>query len=140
MSKSLVLYLTVLLVFVAGVYVALDQGRKLNAPQREALNNPIPNLVTEPSPSLMDNLKQNLQDPLTRLFIQLILIVLVARVCGAAAKYAGQTAVIGEMLAGILLGPSLLGWLLPGVHQFVFPPASLGTLRMLSQIGVCLFM
>ncbi len=53
---------------------------------------------------------------------------------------AGQPAVIGEMIAGILLGPSLLGWLWPGFFQLVFPPASLGTLRMLSQIGVCLFM
>jgi Kef-type K+ transport system membrane component KefB len=44
------------------------------------------------------------------------------------------------MLAGILLGPSFFGWLLPSVHQYVFSPTSLGTLRMLSQIGVCLFM
>ena len=44
------------------------------------------------------------------------------------------------MIAGILLGPSLTGWLWPGFFQLVFPPASLGTLRMLSQIGVCLFM
>ena len=55
-------------------------------------------------------------------------------------RKAGQPAVIGEMIAGILLGPSLLGWLWPGFFQMVFPPASLGTLRMLSQIGVCLFM
>ena len=140
MSKSLVLYLMVLFVFVAGVYVALEQGRKLNAPQRVALGKPASNSAAEPSPSLLDNLKQNLQDPLTRLFIQLILIVLAARVCGVAARFAGQPAVIGEMLAGILLGPSLLGWLMPNVHQFVFPPASLSVLRMLSQIGVCLFM
>ena len=141
MSKSLVLYLAVLLVFVAGVYVALEKGRRLNAPPLlPGLNNAAVNSAVEPSPSLLDNLRQNLQDPLTRLFIQLILVVLAARVCGEAARYAGQPAVIGEMLAGILLGPSLLGWLLPGVHQFFFPPASLGTLRMLSQIGVCLFM
>src|ERR1035438_6907745 len=55
-------------------------------------------------------------------------------------RKAGQPAVIGEMIAGILLGPSLMGWLWPGFFQMVFPPASLGTLRMLSQIGVCLFM
>ena len=44
------------------------------------------------------------------------------------------------LIAGILLGPSLVGWLWPGVFNLIFPPASLGTLRMLSQIGVCLFM
>jgi Kef-type K+ transport system membrane component KefB len=94
----------------------------------------------EPSASLLANLRQNLQDPLTRLFVQLILIVLVARICGAVAQQVGQPAVIGEMLAGILLGPSLVGWAWPAFFQFVFPASSLGTLRMLSQIGVCLFM
>jgi len=44
------------------------------------------------------------------------------------------------MLAGILLGPSFVGWVSPAFFQFVFPAPSLGTLRMLSQIGVCLFM
>ena len=78
MSKSLVLYLAVLLVFVTGVYIALDQGYKLNAPQTVALDNSTPNSAAEPSPSLLDNLKQNLDAPLTRLFIQIILIVLVA--------------------------------------------------------------
>jgi Kef-type K+ transport system membrane component KefB len=47
---------------------------------------------------------------------------------------------VGEVLAGILLGPSLLGWLWPAAAGFLFPPDSLGVLRLLSQIGVCLFM
>jgi Kef-type K+ transport system membrane component KefB len=51
-----------------------------------------------------------------------------------------QPAVIGEMVAGILLGPSLLGWLRPDLFQFIFPSSSLGALRLFSQIGVCLFM
>jgi Kef-type K+ transport system membrane component KefB len=51
-----------------------------------------------------------------------------------------QPAVIGEMIAGILLGPSCLGMLSPGAQAFVFPAASLGTLQLLSQIGVILFM
>ncbi len=41
---------------------------------------------------------------------------------------------------GILLGPSLFGWLAPEVFHFVFPHTSLDTLKLLSQIGVCLFM
>ena len=62
MNKALVLYLTVLLVFVAGVYVALDQGRKLSGPQFAGVNKPAPNSAVAPSPSLLDNLKQNLQE------------------------------------------------------------------------------
>jgi Kef-type K+ transport system membrane component KefB len=51
-----------------------------------------------------------------------------------------QPRVVGEIVAGILLGPSLLGWVLPGVSSSLFPPASLGLLNGLSQIGLVLFM
>ncbi len=52
----------------------------------------------------------------------------------------GQTAVIGEMFAGILLGPSLLGQLAPSIESRLFPPASLPPLYLISQLGVVLFM
>jgi Kef-type K+ transport system membrane component KefB len=48
--------------------------------------------------------------------------------------------VVGEMAAGVLLGPSLFGLLAPGAFAFVFAEGSLGTLSLLSQVGVCLFM
>lgn len=51
-----------------------------------------------------------------------------------------QPQVVGEMVAGVLLGPSLLGWLAPGFFAALFPPASLGPLSVLSQIGLLLFM
>ncbi len=47
---------------------------------------------------------------------------------------------MGEMVAGIALGPSLLGFVSPQTMLFLFPPASLTTLSLLSQIGVVLFM
>jgi len=114
-------------------------GGYANSAQQTAAKDGTPSGLG-PSVSLFENLRENLQDPLSRLLVQLILIVLAARLCGAVARYAGQPAVIGEMLAGILLGPSLLGWLWPDCFHFVFPAPSLGTLRLLSQIGVCLFM
>jgi Kef-type K+ transport system membrane component KefB len=52
----------------------------------------------------------------------------------------GQPAVVGEMAAGILLGPSLFGLLAPQAFAFVFPPSSLGNAQLLSQVGVCFFM
>jgi Kef-type K+ transport system membrane component KefB len=145
-NKSLLFYLLVLICFALGIYAILQQGQKLQSrPASVAAaaagdSNARAGSGVGPSPSLLGNLRENLQDPLTRLFVQLILIVLVARICGALARQIGQPVVIGEMTAGILLGPSLVGWLWPGFFEFVFPPASLGTLRMLSQIGVCLFM
>jgi Kef-type K+ transport system membrane component KefB len=51
-----------------------------------------------------------------------------------------QPQVVGEMVAGILLGPSLLGWLAPGFSASLFPQNSLGPLSVLSQIGLLLFM
>jgi Kef-type K+ transport system membrane component KefB len=146
MTRFHLLYAMVLIVFALGIYAAIEQGQKLRAPgsAEPAANVPArpgaAHSALEPSASLFDNLEENLQDPLSRLLIQLILIVLGARVCGALARRFGQPAVIGEMLAGIVLGPSLLGWLCPWVFHFVFPTSSLGTLRLLSQVGVCLFM
>jgi Kef-type K+ transport system membrane component KefB len=51
-----------------------------------------------------------------------------------------QPQVVGEMVAGILLGPSLLGWVAPNLSAAIFPPESLGLLYSLSQIGLMLFM
>ena len=146
MNKRLFLYPLVLALFGLGLYAALEQGRGLTAPPSPPTQNQAavaaatgtPGL--EPAASWVAYLPQHYHDPLTRLLGQLILIVIVTRLCGGLARKAGQPAVIGEMIAGILLGPSLIGWLWPGVFNFIFPPASLGTLRMLSQIGVCLFM
>ena len=151
MNKSLLLCPLILIVFGLAMFAVVGRGSTLDArrlmldaprntlpaPQRPAMQ---PSSGVGPSASLLANLRQNFEDPLTRLFVQLILIVLAARGCGWLMRKAGQPAVIGEMIAGILLGPSLTGWLWPGLFQLVFPPESLGTLRMLSQIGVCLFM
>jgi Kef-type K+ transport system membrane component KefB len=142
----LLLYSLVLAAFGLGISLTLEHGRKLEVPQ-----NVVPGLRSSatsadgipevgPSASLLQNLRENMQDPLTRLFIQLILIVMAARLCGALARTVSQPAVVGEMIAGILLGPSLLGWLWPDFFHFVFPASSLGSLRLFSQIGVCLFM
>ena len=59
---------------------------------------------------------------------------------GFAFRRLGQTPVIGEMVAGVLLGPSLLGQLLPSIESRLFPPASLPSLHLISQLGVVLFM
>jgi Kef-type K+ transport system membrane component KefB len=74
------------------------------------------------------------------LVAQVLVILAVTRACGLLAGRVGQPQVVGEMLAGILLGPSLLGALAPGPAAALFPPSSLGTLSALSQIGMVLFM
>ena len=72
--------------------------------------------------------------------LQLAVIVLAGRLGGALALRLGQTAAVGEIVVGILLGPSLLGWLAPGVFGYVFHSADGTALQMLSQIGLVLLM
>jgi Kef-type K+ transport system membrane component KefB len=85
-------------------------------------------------------LDENLRDPLAVLLIQIVLIVLVSRAVGRAVTKIGQPQVVGEMIAGILLGPSFLGQISPSAMNFLFPATSMNTLRMFSQIGVIIFM
>lgn len=77
---------------------------------------------------------------LVRLLIQIAAIVVVSRALGIVMRRIGQPIVIAEVLAGILLGPSLLGWLWPEGMTALFPAASMPVLTMLSQIGLMLFM
>jgi Kef-type K+ transport system membrane component KefB len=74
------------------------------------------------------------------LLAQIITIILVARLFGWICKKIGQPSVIGEIVAGIVLGPSLLGLYFPAFSAFLFPVQSLGNLQFLSQIGLILFM
>lgn len=78
--------------------------------------------------------------PLVLLLLQLCVILLSARLCGLLLRALGQPMVIGEMAAGILLGPIVFGALSPQLHAQLFPPASLAALSSLSTLGVVLFM
>ena len=72
--------------------------------------------------------------------LQLATILIACKFIGALMPRIGQPKVIGEIIAGILLGPSLLGLLAPSAQAALFPPASFGVLAALSQIGVVLYM
>ncbi|MCY0999359.1 cation:proton antiporter [Myxococcus sp. MISCRS1] len=79
-------------------------------------------------------------NPLTLLITQLIVIIGVSRLIGRGARWLGQPLVIAEVVAGIVLGPSLLGWLAPDLMDALFPASSMPVLKMLSQVGLVLFM
>jgi Kef-type K+ transport system membrane component KefB len=74
------------------------------------------------------------------LLLQIIIILVTCRVVGMLFKKIGQPTVIGEIVAGIILGPSVLGYLFPQVSSFVFPEESFDYIRILSQFGLILFM
>ena len=72
--------------------------------------------------------------------LQLTVIVLAARIGGGIALRVGQTAAVGEIIVGILLGPSLFGLLAPDLFQYVFHSGIPEPMQMLSQIGLVLLM
>ncbi len=75
-----------------------------------------------------------------RFFLQLAVILAVCRGVGLLARQVGQPQVVGEMIAGVLLGPSLFGLLAPGLQAWVFPRESMGILYAISQVGIALYM
>ena len=90
--------------------------------------------------SVWNTFGENVHHPLTILLLQILTIIVSARVLGWLMVKIGQPTVIGEIMAGILLGPSLLGWIFPSFSSFLFPKDSLPNLQFLSQIGLILFM
>ncbi len=78
--------------------------------------------------------------PIVLVLMQMLVVLSVAKFVGYLFTKIGQQSVIGEIAAGIFLGPSLLGWVAPDAFSFIFPAGSLGNLQMLSQIGLILFM
>jgi Kef-type K+ transport system membrane component KefB len=129
-KQHLKLYLLLILPLLAIICAMLWSGHHVSsAPLKDAGDT-----------SMIQSLAASLHHPLVMLLLQIIVILLTARVVGYLFKLIGQQEVIGEITAGILLGPSLLGWVAPDVFGFVFPPASLPNLQLLSQVGLVLFM
>jgi Kef-type K+ transport system membrane component KefB len=75
-----------------------------------------------------------------RFFMQLAVVLVACRAVGALARRLGQPPVVGEMIAGVALGPSLFGMLAPGVQAWVFPAESRGILFCGAQLGLVLYM
>jgi Kef-type K+ transport system membrane component KefB len=153
MSKNFVFYVVVLVLFGTGIYSILSYGSRLQPDPAHAAAAATQSTVQSTAHAAVGpekakaagggiarSLVDNLKSPLSILLLQIIVIVLAAKALGALCRKIRQPPVIGEMIAGILLGPSLLGFLAPQAQAFLFPADSMGALRMLSQIGVILFM
>jgi Kef-type K+ transport system membrane component KefB len=143
--RNLLFYLSVLLFCGAGIYFILAYGSHLRPAASAATGAPVglealPKPLSAPRAGIVQELADNLKQPLPLLLLQIVVIVIAARALASLFRRIGQPPVIGEMIAGILLGPSLLGALAPAAESFLFPAASMGPLKMLSQVGIILFM
>ncbi len=102
----------------------------------QILNNQVINVQE----TAFQSIKNNLHHSLSILIVQIIVILLASRILGNLFRKIGQPTVIGEIVAGIVLGPSLMGIFFPSAFGFLFPTESLGNIQFLSQIGLILFM
>ncbi|MBP7317694.1 MAG: cation:proton antiporter [Flavobacterium sp.] len=134
--KNTVFYLVITGGFTALMYWIIIKGKHLEA----AKTIETPESGNGSWSDFLASMQYNFQDPLAILLAQIITIILVARVFGWIFKKIGQPSVIGEIIAGIVLGPSLLGLYFPEFSSTLFPVESLGNLKFLSQIGLILFM
>jgi len=77
---------------------------------------------------------------MTLLLVQMAIVLLVTVSCGWLARRLGQARVIGEIIGGILIGPSVLGRLSPELSAHFFNKASAATFDSLSTVGLILFL
>lgn len=135
--KNLLFYIGTIAVFSILLIVLVQKGSKKEVAK---LVEPIATEQVSGLSQFQETIGHNLTHPLSILLLQIITIIFAARLFGYLCKKIGQPMVIGEIIAGIVLGPSLIGHFFPEFSSFLFPPASLGNLQFLSQIGLILFM
>jgi len=135
--KTWIFYGGMMLLFVVLTYVLFSSAAKFDTEVISENSNDI-------SLSTFENFRfammHNIMEPAAMLLLQIISILLVSRVFGFLFVKIGQPTVIGEILAGIVLGPSLLGYFFPEAYSFLFAPDSLSNIYILSEIGLVLFM
>ena len=132
MKKNLLFYSGIAVFFSLIIYWILNTGKLLEKGRVI--------YEVDAQDDFMEILMFNLHHPLAVLLSQIVVIVGLAKLFGFLCKKIGQPSVVGEMIAGILLGPSLFGMYFPDLSLALFPPASLVNLELLSQIGLVLYM
>jgi Kef-type K+ transport system membrane component KefB len=137
-NRTIIFYILVIIVFGGMMYLITMQGQQL-----EVTRSGVVAEQTESIPAFQifkDSFNHNIVHPLAILLLQITSIIIVSRIFGFIFNKIGQPTVIGEIVAGIVLGPSVVGLFFPEVSIFLFPKESLPNLQFLSQVGLILFM
>lgn len=148
MKKSLLIYLLVMGVFTALIWYFVNKGADLKPNSNVITNYKVETLETPPTneassaiiQSIQSLFQHNIRQPLSLLLLQILVILAVSRGFGILLTKIGQPSVVGEIIAGIVLGPSLMGYFFPEFSEFLFPKGSEKNLQFLSQIGLAFFM
>ena len=139
-TKSITFYILMLLIFGSLMYFIVKEGESIQVHTTVQTLNTTPQNMGEGFLLFWDSVTHHIHSPIGILLLQIIAILIVCRIFGWLFLKIGQPTVIGEIVAGIVLGPSVLGNLLPDVSAFLFPPESLWNITILSQFGLILFM
>jgi Kef-type K+ transport system membrane component KefB len=148
MKKIFSLNILVIALVVAGVYILIKKGEKLPvkpvqvAAQTVLAKKDISKVAVPLNgiSQVFGQFVENARHPLSLLLLQILVIIAASRIFSLLLTFIGQPSVVGEILAGLFLGPSAMGLLFPGFFHFIFPDSSLGNLQFLSQIGLAFFM
>lgn len=135
--KNIIFYISTIAFFSCLMYWFFVEGKTLEIGENIAPSKATGSTMWE---NFVDSFLINLHHPLALLLAQIVTIILVAKLFGWICIKLKQPSVIGEMIAGIVLGPSLFGLYFPELSAFIFPKESLPNLQFLSQIGLILFM
>ena len=139
-TKSIAFYLMMIIVFGSLMYFIVKEGESQEVGTVVQTMQNTPRDMGEGFFVFWDSVAHHIQSSIGILLLQIIAILIVCRLFGWIFQKIGQPTVIGEIVAGIVLGPSVLGHLLPEVSAFLFPLESLGNITILSQFGLILFM
>jgi hypothetical protein len=134
MKRTVLYYFFMVTALGLGIFFILRAGNQLSAPalplSTQSSSQITPHLTGADdysfSAAVESTLRDNANDPLTRLLLQLFVVTSVSYLVGWSFARFGQPAVVGEMMAGVLLGPSVFGLLAPAAFQFVLLPRLLG--------------
>lgn len=135
-TKYILFYVTIICIVTIALFFVISGGSKLE----HDLEITALNIENDSLGDFFSLIKANLQYPLSILLVQIVVIIFAARIVSWLFKKIGQPVVIGEIIAGILLGPSLMGLYYPELSELIFPVKSLDNLHFVSQIGLVLFM
>ncbi len=137
-KKTWIFYSTILIAFVVLSYILFQNANKFDSYSARQLTETAAN--SNAFQSFVSSVLHNLGEPAAMLLLQILSILIVSRIFGFVFVKLGQPTVIGEILAGIVLGPSLLGYFFPETYSFLFAPDSLSNIYIISQVGLVLFM
>uniref|UniRef100_UPI003364CE70 cation:proton antiporter domain-containing protein n=1 Tax=Haliscomenobacter sp. TaxID=2717303 RepID=UPI003364CE70 len=134
MKKNWIPYVLAIVLLVVAAWWILRQGQLLE------INNGLESSLPTANQPIWHSIQEGLKHPLSLFLLQILTIIAMARLLAWVMNKIGQPTVVGEIVAGILLGPSLLGWVAPDFFGYLFAPSSLGNLQLISQLGLVLFM